>query len=302
MLVCSVSLKARRAVITAGIAEATTATDASATGQLVLATLVDDPASASERLDAFLGPIMREAASATATVNAGLVFTTRVDEAALAATLLSASMPLTASVAEAANASEAEDATKISSVVTWNPLDKAAAVTLSNSDLSAQGTSGTGSIAVRATTSRASGKYYFEVRLTVSLQNVGPGIALATANVANSSTIVGECLANLSNGAVFVNSTVNQGSVGTYAVNDTCCVAVDLTNQKIWFRKNAGNWDNNVAHDPATNAGGFGISFRSSNPVFPLALFSGSTTSVLTANFGGTAFAQTPPAGFSAWQ
>ena len=45
MLVCNVSLRAPRRAIAAELAEATTAADATATGNIVFATLVDDPAS-----------------------------------------------------------------------------------------------------------------------------------------------------------------------------------------------------------------------------------------------------------------
>ena len=108
MLVCSVSQLARRASIAADLAEAAAALDLPGTGNVVFATLVDDPASVGDHVDAFLGQIMVEAASAAATVNAGLVYATRVDEAAHAVDLNVGAVPttLSAAVVEAASAAD----------------------------------------------------------------------------------------------------------------------------------------------------------------------------------------------------
>jgi hypothetical protein len=113
MLVCNVSLLRRRAAIAAEVAEATTAADAVATGNVVFATLVDDPANVRDRVDAYLGEIMREAASAAATVNAGLTYIAAIAEAVTAGELMSASVPavLAATVAETVTASSTQDGT-----------------------------------------------------------------------------------------------------------------------------------------------------------------------------------------------
>jgi hypothetical protein len=108
MLVCNVSQLRRRAAIAADVAETTTALDAPGTGNVVFATLVDDPASVREQVDAYLGQIMREAANAVASVSAGLAYSTRVDEAGFAAELVTGAVatPLTAAVVEAASAAD----------------------------------------------------------------------------------------------------------------------------------------------------------------------------------------------------
>lgn len=113
MLVCNVSLRAARRAISVGIAEVATAVDATATGNVVFATLVDDPANVGDRVDAYLGEIMLEAASADATVNAGLVYTVGLLEEAVAGDALSGAVPtiLTADVAEAATAASTQDGT-----------------------------------------------------------------------------------------------------------------------------------------------------------------------------------------------
>jgi hypothetical protein len=85
MLVTNVSLRPPRTGIAADIAELAEAVDASATGQVVFATLVDDPASVREFVDAYLGEIMLEAASAAASADAGLAYAAAIDEAVTAA-------------------------------------------------------------------------------------------------------------------------------------------------------------------------------------------------------------------------
>jgi hypothetical protein len=85
MLVCSVSLRPPRRAIAAELAEATTAADATATGNIIFATLVDDPASVRETVDAYLGEIMVEAASASDTLSSGTVFAADIVEAPTAA-------------------------------------------------------------------------------------------------------------------------------------------------------------------------------------------------------------------------
>jgi hypothetical protein len=113
MLVCNVSQLARRAAIAADVAEITAAVDATATGNIVFATLVDDPASVGDHVDAFLGQIIGEAASATATVNAGLTYAAAIAEAVTAAEVWSGSVPAiySATVAETTAAVSAQDAT-----------------------------------------------------------------------------------------------------------------------------------------------------------------------------------------------
>src|SRR4051812_7013517 len=84
MLICSVSLRPARSGIAADITEAVTAADATATGNVVFATLIDDPASVGEIVDAYLGQIMLEAASASDTLSSGSDYAAAVDEAVTA--------------------------------------------------------------------------------------------------------------------------------------------------------------------------------------------------------------------------
>jgi hypothetical protein len=81
MLVCNVSLRPPRSGIAADLAEAAVASDNAGTGNVVFATLVDDPASVGEIVDAYLGEIMLEAASSGDAWDAGLVYATGIVEA-----------------------------------------------------------------------------------------------------------------------------------------------------------------------------------------------------------------------------
>lgn len=46
----------------------------------------------------------------------------------------------------------------------------------------------------------------------------------------------------------------------TLSAGDTVCIAIDSVLKKVWFRKNAGNWNNSGSDDPVTGAGGFSMS------------------------------------------
>ena len=113
MLVCNVSLRPPRRAITAAIAEAITATDALATGNIVFATLVDDPANVRDIVDAYSGEIMLEATSADAVADAGLTYVAAVLEETTAVAAHDGAIPTvyTGAVAETASASDAPSAT-----------------------------------------------------------------------------------------------------------------------------------------------------------------------------------------------
>lgn len=87
MLICNVSLAPRRGAIAADLAEAAAALDAPGSGNVVFATLVDDPASVADLIDAYTGEIMVEAASAVDIVDGALpgIYTANIVEAATAA-------------------------------------------------------------------------------------------------------------------------------------------------------------------------------------------------------------------------
>lgn len=98
MLVCIVAVRPSARAIAADVIEEIAATDNPGTGNVVFATLVDDPAAVGDLVDAYLGEIMAEAASAVEAVSAGAAFTDAIVETVTAAdtqgaTVSAAAMP-----------------------------------------------------------------------------------------------------------------------------------------------------------------------------------------------------------------
>jgi hypothetical protein len=148
-----------------------------------------------------------------------------------------------------------------------------------------------------------SNKYYFEVKFNTAGMHSNGAVGLCHSGSAFSSTGADMvlCYPNFSSGLVYLmGSSTGVAAGGSYAANDVICVAVDLSNQRVWFRRNGGNWNNSGTADPTTNVGGISIASMLGfvAPVVQLSA-SGNTA---TANFGDTAFAQSVPSGFtSGW-
>lgn len=173
--------------------------------------------------------------------------------------------------------------------VTWNPSDKGVDVTLSGGDLTAS-ISNAHAHAVRSTTSKSSGKWYFEVTLGANPTGI-VGLANATANMseaANNITISANAIGYFPGaGTIQQNNTTHQSGLATATTGDVIGVAYDQGAGTVKFYKN------NVAlgvadtHVPSgalfAVLGGYGFTFDS------------------TTDFGATNFVYTPPSGFSAW-
>lgn len=189
-----------------------------------------------------------------------------------------------------------------SPTTTWNPSDKNANLTLSNGNLTATATAG-GFTSLRAIASDSSGKRYYEAQLTGSINanntTIGAGNSSATlaSFVGNDANAVGFA----GSGTAFINS-AGTGGLQTFTYGDTVCVAFDIGAQKIWFRTNGGNWNNDVIanQNPATGAGGLSTATMAAGPYFPMA-GTDSAGDAWTANFGGSAYAQAVPSGFVNW-
>jgi hypothetical protein len=263
-------------IFVADIAEIVTAIDDVTNGLFFFPALVDDPASSSDMVDAYLGEIMLEAASADDSVSGGFVYDATVAEVA--------------SGAESANAT----ITPAVTATTFNPGDLSG-ITLSNGNLTANAPGGTGG--VRGTASHTSGKNYWEYKLNaISTNSLSLGIALASANLTGG-TSTGCAVVNRL-GSVSVNNAGTGISLGTRAVNDVIGVAVDFGAALIWFRvAPSGNWNANASFDPATGTGGISISALS-GAKFPV-FINGQAGDQVTANFGATGFTGSVPSGFT---
>jgi hypothetical protein len=181
---------------------------------------------------------------------------------------------------------------------TWNPADKSANITLSGGDLNAATSQLFAQNAVRAIASAYSGKKYWEI--TVGALSSG------AAGVANSSAALGSFIGDANGVGWGSNGDVSTGGGGgttwvPWDDGDVLCLALDLDNNRLWGRVGAGNWNNNASADPATNTLGHNIS-AITGPFFPaISMRCTGGTDDMTANFGATAYAQTPPSGFGNW-
>jgi hypothetical protein len=185
----------------------------------------------------------------------------------------------------------------VPAVTTFNPSDKSNNIALSNSNLTATASSVGGG--VRGTTARRSGKYYLEYTATTAGSNFGVGLYTPTANLAGGVTATGALL-YVPGGIVWMNGG-NRATYATYSAGAIIGLAVDLNNNAVWYRVNGGNWNNNVANNPATNTGGLALI----PTLLGASLYPGfDTTSagdVCTINAGGAAFANPAPSGFLSW-
>ena len=181
----------------------------------------------------------------------------------------------------------------------WNGSDKTASVTLTGSNLIATSV-GTG--AVRAVDRQVTGKYYWEVTLTTADPSYGTGIANPNAVLGTLYAAPTGAAIVYASGQIWANN-VNTGlTLGSLAAGGiVLCLAVDTDARRFWARSGAaGNWNGNVANNPATGVGGVDIAAVGGYaiPFYPAACFSTATHAV-TANFGDTAFVGAVPSGYT---
>jgi hypothetical protein len=194
----------------------------------------------------------------------------------------------------------------------WNPADKNTRIVLTNANLTAaaSGTSPTGLEGVRANVHKTAGKWYFELTADANADtntNGNLGLFPASTSVSASDPTPGAITFQPVNGAISINGADSgvSGWSGLIAQGDTISIAVDMTARRFWLRRNAGNWNNNAAANPATGANGVSFSALSSSVALYPGLWiqdAGAGAQKYTANFGVTAFAETVPSGFGAWR
>lgn len=189
---------------------------------------------------------------------------------------------------------------------TFDPSNKSSTVTLSGGNLIATGTVSTGSPdatqGARGTVGHSTGKYYAEFTITtLDTSNGSIGIINSSYIIGTTSPASAGSACWFNNGFVLVNGSSPDSFLGPSG-GDVVSVAVDLVNSRIWFRKNANNWNANGtggSNNPATNVGGYDISSITGGIVYPFAGMQ--SNGVWTANFGGSAYAQSVPSGFGNW-
>ena len=155
------------------------------------------------------------------------------------------------------------------------------------------------SSSTRSTFRMDSGKWYFETTIgpvgsNVFIMGVIDQIHPLTSVLGFNSTGFGIGYYGF-NGRVARNNT-NIDTFATSTLDDVIGVAVDLDNNKVWFRKN-GTWFGS-GWNPATNTGGHDISARGSNPLFAAGGCGTPAAGASWFNFGQRPFQSTIPSGF----
>jgi hypothetical protein len=170
-------------------------------------------------------------------------------------------------------------------------------LTLSAGNLQGYNGSG-GTAAALAGSPTSAGKYYSEFTFVyLTSNNTGCGVATAAFNlnteIGSDNTAVGIRAV----GGVYFNNISLAAYTGIRDTN-TVGIAVDVTNQLIWFQTAGGAWNGDPTADPATGVGG--CSFAGLSGDLYMIYSSTSPGEHVTANFGATPFTEAVPAGFSA--
>lgn len=183
---------------------------------------------------------------------------------------------------------------------TWNLADKSSFIDLSGGNLSTTGLASLVDGNVRANVGATTGKKYFEVTVNVKAGNVAVGIAAGNATL---NTYIGSDNNSISffstNPVLLNNATILTFS--SYSVANVVCVAADLDANKIWFRIDGGNWNNDIIGNQNPVGAVGGLSFAVLTGFRYPAINHNTTSDKMTANFGASAYAQTPPVGFGNW-
>lgn len=178
-------------------------------------------------------------------------------------------------------------------------------VTLSNGNRTATHNTSTSNSGARSTTQKSSGKYYFEFTLTTNVNSDVVGIMTAAATYTNMVTNGTNGGYLYRSGSIWSNNASAGMNLGGRANGDIIGVAVDLDNDRIWFRvvsPSVGNWNGSGTADPATNVGGANLSNYTATTLAPAVGFAATLNTVTTMNAGNAAFTGTVPSGFtSGW-
>lgn len=185
----------------------------------------------------------------------------------------------------------------------WDTNQKSANITLTGGSLVATAT-GTANLGVRATRV-TTGPVYME--MTATLISTSFVVGFADYAFAPASTVLGADTHGIGykqDGTVKINGST-LGTIATYTTADRVGIAYHPQFQLFWARVNNGNWNNNVANNPASATladaqGGLStatLTGGSTGSLFPAFQTSGTTNAAVTAKFS-TAFTDTAPTGF----
>jgi hypothetical protein len=183
--------------------------------------------------------------------------------------------------------------------VSWNPADKSPGIALTNNDLTAKNIDNS-VCSTRPVNGQLNGKFYWECTCdTYTYFQNAIGIATRRAIIPQTASVLTPGCCVEQGGTIYLNGVTTGVSLGAITTGNVVCVAVDITNRLIWFRKGAaGNWNGSASANPATGVGGISIISLASSVVYPWITI-GNTNDQVTANFGDTAFGGAVPSGFT---
>lgn len=179
-------------------------------------------------------------------------------------------------------------------MITWNPSDKSNKITLSNGNrtVSHTGTSSHGG--VRATGSKSSGKWYWEISFGTDPASSCLYVGIGTSSAPLESQLGGDAhgysYKDTDGKKYHLGSGVNYGS--TFTAGDIIGVALDLDAGKLWWAK-ANAWQASGNPAAGTNEAYNGIS----GTFFPMHM-SMCNGLIITANFNANDQTYSPPSGF----
>lgn len=185
----------------------------------------------------------------------------------------------------------------------WSVEDKGASCVLTNGRLTATQSAASDSWhSVRAQEPKNSGKWYFEITCVDNGGTVGgflPGVANIAAQLFNYFGKDNNAHVYIDDGRYLTNDiNTGFGSHAAFGNGDVIGIAVDVDAREIWYRVNGADWNDDVAHDPATGVGGVDIS-NVTGALYPCCgLFY--TGAQAIGNFGDT-FVDSAPSGFEPW-
>lgn len=190
----------------------------------------------------------------------------------------------------------------------WNPATSGSQYVFTNNNLTASATwPANGGAIARVTTSKSSGKWYFEVTHTTVATQGG-----ADVGIANASAAIANELGSDNNSYGYYSGNPSGGVAGLYHGGSTpvvsttgygsgaiISIALDMDHLKIYWAVN-GVWQ--ASGNPAAGTGGYAITAGSwfaaaDGGAWP----NGSESSAFTLNVGKTAFSYAIPTGFAAW-
>jgi len=178
----------------------------------------------------------------------------------------------------------------------WNANDKSAVIILSDSDKTA--THSTGIAGARSTTTHlngTAGKYYAEMLMgSVPLNRAGIHNKTLSLTFSTGHFYV------FDDGFVYVNGSPVGINLGARSSGDVLCIAWDAGAERVWFRHNSGNWNNNASANPATGANGVDVSFAAAaeHALYSLFTANGASGTIRTEL---AEYTQAIPLGFTSW-